>query len=137
MDLHELPFAKIIILENSLAEVLVNDGVVMNSEMVTVYHDFLLTHLQAPFSLLINKVNAYSYDFEAQENLATLAQINAMAVVSYTRISTISTESLASVPRSTEWNLRIFTDRGEALVWLRAKQAEVEVAEKAGSDLRT
>lgn len=125
MDLYELPFAKIIILEDSLAEVLVNDGVVMNGEMVAAYHDFLLTHLQAPFSLLINKVNAYSYDFEAQENLATLAQINAMAVVSYTRISTISTESLASVPRSTEWNLRIFTDRGEALVWLRAKQAEV------------
>jgi len=130
MDLYELPFAKIIILEDSLAEVLVNDGVVMNSEMVAAYHEFLLAHLQAPFSLLINKVNAYSYDFEAQENLATLEQINAMAVVSYTRISTISTESLASVPRATEWNLRIFTDRGEALVWLRAKQAKV--ARKAG-----
>lgn len=123
MDLYELPFAKIIVLGPDLAEVLINDGVEMNSEMVASYHDFLITHLRAPFALLINKVNAYTYDFEAQENLATLTQISAMAVVTYNRISRISTESLAAIPRSTEWNLRIFTDRGEALSWLHSEQA--------------
>ena len=128
MDLYELPFAKIIVLEKDLAEVIVNEGVVMNSEMVAVYHDFLLTHLEAPFSLLINKVNAYSYDFDAQENLATLPEINAMAVIAYNRISKISTESLASIPRSTRWNLEIFSNRGEALAWLRTEQAKVTTA---------
>ena len=128
MDLHELPFAKIIVLDKDLAEVLINDGVEMNTEMVAAYHDFLLNHLQAPFSLLVNKVNAYSYDFEAQANLATLEQINAMAVVTYNRISTISTESLASMPRSREWNLRIVSDRGEALAWLRSEQSRVTEA---------
>jgi hemerythrin superfamily protein len=128
MDLHELPFAKIIVLDKDLAEVLINEGVEMNTEMVAAYHDFLLAHLQAPFSLLVNKVNAYSYDFEAQANLATLEQINAMAVVTYNRISTISTESLASMPRSKEWNLRIFSDRGEALAWLRSEQPRVTEA---------
>jgi hypothetical protein len=128
MDLHELPFAKIILLNKDLAEVLINDGVEMNTEMVAAYHDFLLAHLQAPFSLLVNKVNAYSYDFEAQANLATLEQINAMAVVTYNRISKISTESLASMPRSREWNLRIFSDRGEALAWLRSEQSRVTEA---------
>lgn len=128
MDLHELPFAKIILLDRDLAEVLIDDGVEMNAEMVAAYHDFLLAHLQAPFSLLVNKVNAYSYDFEAQANLATLEQINAMAVITYHRISTISTESLASMPRSKEWNLRIFSDRGEALAWLRSEQSRVTEA---------
>ena len=123
MDLYELPFAKIILLEKDLAEVLIDDGIEMNAAMVDTYHDFLLTHLQAPFSLLINKVNAYTYDFEAQENLATLEQINAMAVVTYNRISAISTESLASMPRSMAWNLKIFSDRSEALAWLKSEQA--------------
>ena len=128
MDLHELPFAKIIVLDKNLAEVLIDQGVEMNTAMVAAYHDFLLTHLQAPFSLLINKINAYTYDFEAQGSLATLEQINAMAVVTYNRISMISTESLAAMPRSKEWNLRIFSDRDEALAWLRSEQIRVAAA---------
>ena len=125
MDLHELPFAKIIVLQDDLAEVLINDGIVMDKEMVKQYHDFLLTHLRAPFSLLINKVNAYSYDFDAQENLATLEQINAMAVVAYNRITRISTESLASMPRDGEWNLKIFSERDTALAWLLSEQEKI------------
>jgi len=122
MDLHELPFAKIIILQDDVAEVLIDDGVVMNTEMVNRYHDHLVTHLRAPFSLLINKVNSYSYDFDAQENLATLEQINAMAVIAYNRITRISTESLASIPRVEKWNLKIFSDRETALSWLLSEQ---------------
>jgi len=125
MDLHELPFAKVIILQGDLAEVLINDGVVMNTEMVEQYHDFLLSHLRAPFSLLINKVNSYTYDFDAQEKLATLEQINAMAVVAYNRITKISTESLASIPRDEKWNLSIFSDRDTALGWLFSEQEKI------------
>jgi len=44
MDLHELPFAKIIILREDIAEVIINDGIKMDSEMVDQYHDFLLSH---------------------------------------------------------------------------------------------
>jgi len=124
MDLYELPFAKIIILHDDIAEVMVNDGIKMDAEMVQQYHDFLLSHLQAPFSLLINKVNAYTYDFQAQEKLATLKEINAMAVVAYNRVTKITTENLASFPRDVKWNLKIFSNRDEALVWLISQQVE-------------
>jgi hypothetical protein len=53
--------------------------------MVKQYHEFLLSNLVSLFSLLINKVNTYTYDFDAQVNLATLKEINVMAVVAYTR----------------------------------------------------
>ena len=122
MDLHELPFAKIIILREDIAEVMIDDGVRMNKEMVDQYHDFLLSHLRAPFSLLINKVNSYTYDFYAQETLATLKEINAMAVVAYNRVTRITTETLASYPRDVEWKLRIFSNRDEALAWLLIEQ---------------
>lgn len=69
MELHELSFAKIIILREDIAEVIVNEGVEMTVEMVDEYHNFLLSHLRAPFSLLVNKLNAYTYDFDAQEKL--------------------------------------------------------------------
>lgn len=122
MDLHELPFAKIIILREDIAEVMIDDCVKMDVRMVEQYHNFLLSHLQAPFSLLINKVNSYTYDFPAQEKLATLQEINAMAVVAYNRITKLTTETLASFPRDIKWNLKIFSNRDEALLWLFSQQ---------------
>ena len=122
MDLHELPYAKIIILQDNIAEVMINDEVKMDLEMVEQYHEFLLSHLRPPFSLLINKINSYTYDFDAQLKLATLKEINAMAVVAYNRITRITTEALASYPRSEKWNLKVFSNRDEALNWLLLQQ---------------
>lgn len=124
MDLHELSFAKIIILRDDIAEVMINHGVTMDMAMVGQYHDFLLSHLRAPFSLLVNKVNPYTYDFDAQEKLATLKEIKAMAVIAYNRVTEITTETLASYPRNVKWNLRIFSNRDEALAWLLSVQGQ-------------
>ena len=122
MDLYELSYAKIIILQEDIAEVIINDAVVMNAAMVKQYHEFLRSNLTSPFSLLINKINSYTYDFDAQTELATIAEINAMAVVVYNRITELATESLASYPRSKKWNLEIYLNRNDALAWLLSEQ---------------
>jgi len=119
---YELPFAQINILREDIAEVIINDGVEMDLNMVDQYHDFLLSHMQSPFSLLVNKVNPYTYNFHAQRKLATLKEINAMAVVAYNRVSELSTESLASIKRDIKWNLRIFSNRDGAYSWLISEQ---------------
>ena len=125
MDLYDLSYAKIIILQDDIAEVIINDAVIMNAEMVKHYHEFLRSHLTSPFSLLINKVNKYTYDFNAQLELATIAEINAMAVIAYNRITELTTESLASYPRSKKWNLEIFLNRNDALAWLLSEQKKI------------
>ncbi len=122
METHQLDFATINIIRDDIAEVIINDGVEMNAEMVNQYHTFLLDHLKSPFSLLINKINSYTYDFEAQKNLATLKEINAMAVVVYNQVSKLSTDNLASFPRSTQWNMHIFYNTDDALEWLFLEQ---------------
>jgi len=124
MNLHKLSFAKIIILRDDIAEVIVNDEVEMDLKMVDEYHRFLLSHLQAPFSLLINKLNSYSYYYEAQEKIADLNEINAMAVVAYNRITRESTETLVDIRGDENWNLKIFTTRDEALNWLLLQQEQ-------------
>ncbi|MCW9015127.1 MAG: hypothetical protein OQL06_15275 [Gammaproteobacteria bacterium] len=122
MDLYELEFAKIFILRDDIAEVIVNEGVEMNEAMVDEYHEFLITHLQAPFSLLVNKLNSYTYDFNAQRKLATIKQINVMAIVAYNHITSAVTEALAKFPRDTQWKLQVFSDRDTALRWLISQQ---------------
>ena len=126
MKLCELPYAKIILLRDDIAEVIINEGVEMDGGMVDDYHEFLLTNLTSPFSLLINKINSYAYDFEAQKKLATLDQINAMAVVAYSRSTKIATQTLISFPRDHEWNLKLFDDRTEALNWLLLQQDKIK-----------
>jgi hypothetical protein len=118
-EIYELGFGKIIRLEEDIAEVIIDKGIEMDLAMVNEYHNFLITHLKTPFSLLINKVNPYTYTFAAQRKLATIPQIRTMAVVTNNPISEKMTLSLVRIPRDREWHIKLFRDRDLALQWLR------------------
>lgn len=123
MEQHELSFLKIIILRADIAEVIVNEGVELNIEMINEYHEFLLSHLKSPFSLLINKINAYTYDFDAQRALGTLDELNVISVVVYNELSEMNINNLATnVPRSVPWNMQMFATREDALHWIFSEQ---------------
>ncbi|MDG5492425.1 hypothetical protein [Psychroserpens sp. SPM9] len=122
MKVFILPFAKITLLHKSIAEVVINDDVIMDAEMVEVYHDFLLSNLVAPFSLLINKEHAYSYTFDAQVKIANLKEINCMAVVLYNFSAEMGTKVLIDLNKGNNWNIKIFREREEALDWLKFNQ---------------
>ncbi|WDE97635.1 hypothetical protein PQO03_17550 [Lentisphaera profundi] len=118
MKVHKLHFGKIIILHEDMAEVIINEGVELSLDMINQYHAFLLDNLRAPFSLLVNKIHSYTYSFEAQLQLLNLKELNFLSVVSYTRISELSTQLLAKIPRKEKWDLQIFKDRDKAYRWL-------------------
>ena len=78
-ELH-LEFAKITIIENNLAEIIVKPDIELTLEMVHLLHKTLRDNLTAPFFLLINKINDYSYDFEAMHELGTIKEIAGIAI---------------------------------------------------------
>jgi len=119
MSTHRLSFASITILADDLAEVVVDHGVDMTGPMVDEYHEFLRSHLSTPFSLLINKINNYSYEFSAQETLAAIPEIDRMAVVAYKPATENVTRLMTTIPREYKWRLEIFSDRDAALAWLK------------------
>jgi hypothetical protein len=126
LKVHILDFAKIIILHDDIAEVIINEGIEMTEEMVDIYHRFLIDNLRTPFSLLINKINDYTYDFQAQLKIANISNIHAMAVVTTARFSEVSTVMLAkTTPRKRSWNMQLFSDRQVALDWLEIQQDKV------------
>lgn len=120
MKEYKLSFGTIIILRDNLAEVIINEGVVMNEVMVDLYHDFLLSYLKAPFSLLINKKNSYSYTFEAQKMIANLDEIHVMAVIVGTSGALMSTKTLMKINEENDWNIKLFRARPEALEWIES-----------------
>ena len=126
MELHELSFCKIIILREDIAEIIVNDDIEIDMEMVGQYHEFLLSHLTSPFSVLINRINSYTHSFDAQMKIGTLPELNAIGVVSYNRTTDIVSKGMASLPRNKEWNFNIFSRRDEALAWVESEQDNVK-----------
>ncbi|RCU50002.1 MULTISPECIES: hypothetical protein [Corallincola] len=101
-----------------IAEVIVDDGVEMTLSDVQAYHDCLLANFSAPFRLLINKINQYTYTYEAQQGLADLPQIEAMAVLVYSKASMAAMRVLQQQQRENPWHAEVFTSRREALAWL-------------------
>ncbi|GAA5216214.1 hypothetical protein ACFSJ3_09630 [Corallincola platygyrae] len=108
----------IIPLSEHLAEVIVDEGVEMTLADVEAYHACLLDNFSAPLKLLINKANQYTYTFEAQEKLADLPEISAMAVLVYSKASYAAMKVLQQQPKKNPWHLDVFTSRREALEWL-------------------
>ncbi|WP_219930765.1 hypothetical protein [Algibacter marinivivus] len=118
MSSYKLSFGTINILQNNLAEVIVDEGVVMDEISVDEYHDFLLNNLEAPMGLLINKKNSYSYTFEAQKSIVHLDAIKSMAVVTQTSGAVMSTKTLINVNGNIYRNIKLFQERENALSWL-------------------
>ena len=117
-----LKMGRIIKLDDDLAEVIVDEAKIIDMEMVSEYHEWIQNNLSNPCMLLINKINPYTYTFEAQNEIASLDQIQAMAVVVYSHISEVTTRDLALFPREHEWYLHIFDSRHDALSWLEAQR---------------
>ena len=123
--MHELSFAKIILLQEGIAEVVVDSGVEMTLEMVGEFHDSLLSQFKHPFSLLINKLHSYTYTFEAQLHIYSLPYVTAISVMVYNDITRATTENIIALPRETPWNIMIFHDYNLALNWLQQQQASL------------
>lgn len=116
---YKLSFGTINVLEPNLAEVIVNEGIIFNEIMVGEYHDFLLTVLKPPFSLLLNKINSYSYTYGAQQIIGDLDEIHAIGVMVSSSASLLATHTLISVNEHKNWNIKSFRVRDEAILWLK------------------
>lgn len=118
MKLHQLSFGKIHVLNNDLAEVIVDEGIDINVGMVDEIHHALLSIFPQPFSLLINKTNSYSTQLDALIQFGTLKAINKIAVFAPTIMSKLSADFAAQIPSSATLHIEVFTSRELALTWL-------------------
>jgi hypothetical protein len=119
MEVHQTSFAKICVLRNNLAEITVDSGADITLEMVSEIHQYLLSLFSHSFSLLINKTNAYSTQLDALIQFGTLAEIDKIAIFAPNKLAKMSADFSATIPTSTVLNIEVFTEREDALDWLR------------------
>lgn len=118
MKTYKLSFGVITVLKANLAEVIIDDGVVLDMKMVKEYHAFLTEKLQVPTALLINKKHSYTYTFEAQMSIVNKDIVKSMAVVTHAYVSKLATDVLINMNHNNGWDIEMFTNREEALEWL-------------------
>lgn len=114
-----LPFGKVNIIQNNIAEAIIDDSVVINLEKLTLFHKALLAHFKNQrFSLLVNKVNSYTYEFEAQRNVGKLKEIDKTAIVAYSQNAKLASIIIMGINKDKDWNVKMFVDRQDAMDWL-------------------
>lgn len=106
---HRLSFASFNKITEEILEVTVDEGVKMTLEMIEECHDFIQTHFTGNLGLLVNKINDYSYTYEAQLSVASYEKMKAIAFVCYSDESQITTLKLCNARVADNWNFRLFS----------------------------
>lgn len=126
MAIHHLSFAQMTIIQQDLAEIVVNEGVEMNVSMVREYAEFLKSNLVSPYFILVNRLNSYSYTFNAQQLLSEIEGTYSFAITSYNRPSTLTSELMIANADNVQGNVKLFSDREAALAWLLSERASIK-----------
>lgn len=114
----DIGFGRIKQIRKDIAEVVINEGVELSERHVEKLHDSLVFHYEAPFSILVHKVNSYSYEFNALTKFGAIPEIERIAVVASSKAAVTAASMLMIAPRESELDLKIFNNKAEALQWL-------------------
>lgn len=122
---HRASFAFFNVLSDSVIEVIVDEGIEMTLEMVEEYHDFIVNNMPGDFGLLINRINRYSYSYEAQLSVSSSENMKAIAFIYYDEETKLSSMALNKIRMNDGWNLKLFSGlelgRETALNWLNSE----------------
>lgn len=121
MSTYLLSFGEASILQDNIIEIIVNEDVEIGLDMVSEFQELVKNQLKTPCAILMNKVNAYSYAFEAFECIACMESLKLVAVVSYSKTSDAISSYLIGRLNETNTDVEIFSDRESALSWLQTE----------------
>jgi len=123
MHKHRISFADINIISDSIAEIIIDEGVEVSIEMVEEHDNFLACIFKGNYGVLLNKINDYSYSTEAQFIMGSTENTVAIAVVNYTELGKQSSKAIADKRVVDQLNVRTFSGLNlgwqDAMSWLK------------------
>jgi len=78
-------------------------------EMVEEYEALLSQQFLGDFGLLVNKINAYDFSFEAKLSIGSHVNLKAIAVINYNEKSELVTKEISAIRKIDGWNLKSFS----------------------------
>ena len=123
MTTHHLSFSTVTLLKDNVVEVIANEGIEVDMQMANELKHFFKSNLKHRFFVLINRVNSYSYTFEAQQSILNIKNIHSLAFVAYSQSSAESAKLLTVfATEDIKYEIEFFSDRDSSLNWLLTKR---------------
>ena len=115
MILDDLTFGSFREIEPNILEIIINEGVELNSQHIERVEEGLLEKYDSAYALLINRLNSYSHTLDSMKKVSKLRNLAALAIVVYSRVSS----HVAAIHRLYQDNIQVFEDKNSAMAWLR------------------
>lgn len=117
---YRLQFCTVTLREDDIVIIEIDDGVNLDAEMANELVELSNKELgDRPFALLSNRINSYSFSFEALSKLANIPNLIALAIVIYSDKSQLLVEAqnffLSTIRKRP---IKIFRRKDEAMNWL-------------------
>lgn len=117
---HRLSFGYFTLLAENIVEVTIDEGIELSLEMIEECDVFFKAHIFGNFGMLINRINEYTYSYEAQLSIGSYNGLKAIAFVYYSDEGKIFIEEVNIAKAYDNWNSCIFS--GLDLEWQKAFQ---------------
>lgn len=122
-------FGQINFLDANIAEVIINENIEITLEIVDEYDAILANHFSGNYAILVNRINNYSFAYEALLCIGSAENFKALAIINYNKANEQQTKELISVRHMDNLNLKEFSGlelgRENALHWLTEQLNEI------------
>ena len=108
MKTYRLSFGFVNILTENIAEVIIDNNIVVSLEMVEEHDRFLTSIFNGYFGVLVNKINNYAYSPEAKLVMASIETMKAIASVNYSSKGIESTQDVVNKRSNDSLNIKTF-----------------------------
>lgn len=116
-------FGQIKIISPNIAELIINQGVEISLELVEKYDAIMSEKFNEGYAVLVNRINNYSYAYEALLCIGSAKNLKAAAIINYSAANEQQTKDLKSIRHMDNLNIKEFSGlelgRDNAINWLK------------------
>ncbi len=131
--MYQLSFGHISLINEHIAELVIDSGIIVSLEMCEELDAFLMDHFEGNFAIINNRIQDYGLTYEAILHMGSLEHFVAAAVVTYRDESELYFKEMISVRPQDKLNFKVFSGlelgRKNAIDWLTE---QLKLAEARG-----
>ena len=120
-------FGQIEFISENIIEIIIKQNIEVTLEFMDEYEDLMSKYVKGNYAVLVNRINRYSFTFEAILCVGSAENLKAAAIISYDNKHELQTENLKTIRHMDNLNIKEFSGlelgREKAIRWLEAQLA--------------
>ncbi len=128
-------FGQIEFISENIIEIIIKQNIEITLESMDEYENLMSKYVSGNYAVLVNRINRYSFTFEATLCVGSAENLKAAAIISYDNNNEPHTENLKSIRHMDNLNIKEFSGlelgREKAIKWLEDQLVTINKNQKA------